>query len=123
VCRPGPASRGDVTGGRDQPTRRPAWPTTQIVVNALRLGLLGSACAYGRSPAPPGMGRQLAGRGRSRWAHRDRACGIPAHQAPIQRPASGGCARLSLKFKGTAIAIRCTFMASSLVVYMLADTM
>ena len=50
-----------MTGGRGQPTRRPAWPTTQTVESALRTGVLGSACA--QSAAPPGSGRQQAGWG------------------------------------------------------------
>ena len=52
-----------MTGGRGQPTRRPAWPTTQTVESALRTGVLGSACAQRRSAAPPGSGRQQAGWG------------------------------------------------------------
>ena len=60
--RPGPASGGGRDrGGRDQPTRRPARPTTQTVENALRAGVLGCVCAHGRSPRHPGRGRQLAG--------------------------------------------------------------
>ena len=59
-ARPGQRGGRD-RGGRDQPTRRPARPTTQTVENALRTGVLGCVCAHGRSPRHPGRGRQLAG--------------------------------------------------------------
>ena len=37
-----------IVWGRDQPTRRPARPTSHAVENVLRTGVLGNAFAYGR---------------------------------------------------------------------------
>ena len=85
--RVGPArpAGGDVTGERDQPTRRPAWPTTQIVVNALHTGVLGSACAYGRSRRLPV------------WAASWRGGVAPAGRIGI---ALAGSLHIKLQFRG-----------------------
>ena len=59
-------------GGCDQPTRgtrRPGRPTSHAVENALRTGVLGSVCAYGRRPAlSPAWGRRPAVWGRTHEA-------------------------------------------------------
>ena len=63
-----PAGRRD-RGECDQPTRRPARPTSQTVENALRTGVAGSVCAHGHRPAlSSAWGRWPAVRGHTHEA-------------------------------------------------------